>query len=71
MLLSLFQRIAGWCGSSERGQDILEYAVMTGAIALVAAAALYAAFGGGDVYETFVEKFQACLSFDGDACNPA
>lgn len=71
MLLSLFERIAGWCGSSDRGQDILEYAVMTGAIALVAGAGLYLAFGSGDVYDTFVEKFQACPSFDGDACNPA
>ena len=49
----------------ENGQDVLEYAVLVGAIAIVAGAALYASplsFG------TFVNKIQACVSFDGANC---
>lgn len=49
----------------ERGQDILEYAVIVGAIALGAAAVLL--FAPLD-FSTFANKIQACISFDETNC---
>jgi Flp pilus assembly pilin Flp len=46
----------------ERGQDILEYAVLAGAIALIAGGALYLI--GPDIFETFAEQIEYCVTFD-------
>jgi Flp pilus assembly pilin Flp len=54
---TLAQRI-----SEERGQDLVEYGVLIGLIAVVAAAALLA-FGGLD-FETFRNKINDCITFD-------
>lgn len=52
----------------ERGQDILEYAVLAGAIALVAGGALFFFIDDG-VWDTFTEKIGGCLTFDADVCD--
>ena len=49
----------------ERGQDILEYAVLAGAIALVAGFVLWGATDGW--FETFASKIEKCVTFD-DTC---
>ncbi len=51
----------------ERGQDLLEYAILIGAIALVAGGALYF-FIGEDVFEEFATTITGCIEFDDDAC---
>ena len=51
--------------SEESGQDLLEYAVLVGAIAVVAGAAFFAA---GFDFGTFTNKVQACISFNATDC---
>lgn len=51
----------------ERGQDILEYAVLVGAIALVAAAALFVLFDE-NLWGEFTTRVEACLTFDMETC---
>lgn len=51
----------------ERGQDILEYAVLVGAIALVAAAALFVLFDE-NLWGDFTDRVEACLTFDMETC---
>ena len=54
----------------ERGQDILEYAVLAGGIALVLGFVL---FGGGfqlqDAFQGFFDQIQLCIQFDADCGN--
>jgi hypothetical protein len=55
----------------ERGQDILEYAVLAGGIALVLGFVLFAA-GGNFLFEgftTFAEEVEACITFSTDCGN--
>ena len=51
----------------ESGQDLMEYAVLAGAIAIVAGGALFAA---GFDFTTFTDKVSGCLSFDSTTCTP-
>lgn len=53
----------------ERGQDLVEYAVLVGAIALVAGGILFVFFDDG-IWTDFGDKIAACIAFDGDECNP-
>lgn len=53
----------------ERGQDIMEYAVIAGAIALVAAFVLFSPLGGfggtiGDAVDDFGTTIAECVAFD-------
>jgi Flp pilus assembly pilin Flp len=51
----------------ERGQDLLEYAVLAGAIAIVAGGALFAA---GIDFTNFTDKIVDCINFNADdLCN--
>jgi len=52
----------------ERGQDILEYAVLAGGIALVLGFVLFAAGGNFlfDGMQTFADEIQACVTFSTD-----
>ena len=50
----------------ESGQDLLEYAVLVGAIAAVAAGVLYAI--GPTAFQPFADKVTACLTFDSTNC---
>jgi len=53
---------------SEGGQDLLEYAVLAGAIAIVAAAALFATDWLD--FDNFKSQIQDCLNFNStDVCN--
>ena len=55
---------------SERGQDLLEYALLGGLIAaaLLAAGVLLALSTG---VQTFADQIKACIDFDsGTVCNP-
>lgn len=47
----------------ERGQDLLEYAVLAGAITVAAAAVLFAGGAGWLNFGTFTSKIQNCISF--------
>ena len=49
----------------QRGQDMMEYAVLVGAIAVVAGAAFYLA---GFDFKPFTDKVQACISFNSTDC---
>lgn len=55
----------------ERGQDILEYAVLAGGIALVLGFVLFAAGGNEllDGFETFVLEVENCITFSTDCGN--
>ncbi|MBI5288795.1 MAG: hypothetical protein HY873_07470 [Chloroflexi bacterium] len=50
----------------ERGQDILEYAVLAGAIAIGAGVLL--TFFGPDFWDTFGTVIEGCLTFNADEC---
>jgi Flp pilus assembly pilin Flp len=50
----------------ERGQGILEYAVLVGAIVIVFAGAIYAF--GFDLDTTFLQTIQDCFDFDNTSC---
>ena len=54
----------------EGGQDMMEYAVIVGAIALTVAGVI--SFGGAsffvDAINNFRDQVAGCLYFDGDAC---
>lgn len=52
----------------ERGQDILEYAILAGAIALGAGVLLL--FFDATFWDTFGTKLESCLTFDGAGCKP-
>ena len=53
----------------ERGQDILEYAVLVGAIALVAGGVLFVFLDDG-IWDRFTEKISDCLAFNTEGnCN--
>jgi hypothetical protein len=54
--------------SAERGQDLVEYAILSSAIGMVAFVAWFTFFGGGDVFAGFVGTLHACLTFDAEAC---
>ena len=47
----------------ERGQDLLEYAVLVGAIALVAGGALFFILDDSGAFEDFAEMIGNCVSF--------
>jgi hypothetical protein len=49
----------------ERGQDILEYAIMAGAIAILLGGALFIAIDE-NVVENFTTKVTSCLNFNED-----
>jgi hypothetical protein len=51
----------------EEGQDLVEYAVLVGAIGITAAAILFFFLDGS--LQTFADTIEGCLQFDGDACN--
>jgi hypothetical protein len=51
----------------EHGQDILEYAVIAGAIALIFAGILFA-FDWDTPFEDFYDNISACIEFDSDNC---
>ncbi len=51
----------------ERGQDLMEYAVLAGAIAVVAGFVLYATNVEGAMND-FGAQVVGCLSFDGGSC---
>jgi hypothetical protein len=53
--------------SSERGQGIMEYSILLGAIALIAAIALFAA--GGLNFTRMRTEIQACIDF-ANSCGP-
>lgn len=53
----------------ERGQDLIEYAVLGGGIALVAAVAILATPLDGPV-TTFISRVGGCISLNGATCNP-
>jgi hypothetical protein len=52
----------------ERGQDIMEYVVLIGAVAIVAAGALLVLDQDG-IWEEFTGRISDCLTFDMDACS--
>lgn len=52
----------------ESGQDLIEYAVMVGAIAIVAFAVLIAADPLRGAMSDFAGKISACLRFDSAGC---
>ena len=52
----------------EGGQDLIEYAVLVGAIGLGAAIALFAL--GPAAFDTMAAKVEACVTFTGD-CSDA
>jgi Flp pilus assembly pilin Flp len=53
----------------EDGQDIIEYAVLVGGIALVAMAALLILGPSGtDIFNTMGDKITACITFDTSNC---
>ncbi|MHB8377800.1 MAG: hypothetical protein ACYDEB_12725 [Dehalococcoidia bacterium] len=49
--------------NEERGQDLLEYAVLAGAIGIAAAAAFIVVGGGWLNFAAFKSKVGACVSF--------
>lgn len=51
----------------EDGQDLIEYAVLAGAIGIVAAIA-FIALPMGDIIGNFVNKVGACIQLDGTGC---
>lgn len=69
IVLSVFARASNIIArlKEERGQDILEYAVLIGAVALVAAGALLF-FDTGETWDPFKDRVQACLAFDTNEC---
>jgi hypothetical protein len=52
----------------ERGQGIMEYSILLGAIALIAAVALFAT--GGLSFADMRDSIQGCINFDAAQCNP-
>ncbi len=52
----------------EGGQDLVEYAVLVGAIGLVAGAALLFFIDDG-TFDTFRDKIASCITFDSFNCN--
>lgn len=50
----------------ERGQDLIEYAVLVGAIGVAAAVALFAL--QPEVFNGFRDTIQSCLKFEKDNC---
>jgi Flp pilus assembly pilin Flp len=74
---SIVLSVAAWASSlrssfverlkEESGQDLMEYAVLAGAIAIVAGGALFAA---GFNFTPFTTKVGACISFDTTNCKP-
>lgn len=65
--------IYGWLrgllasAQEERGQDLVEYAVLVGFIGVAAAVAFIAFMP--DALDTFLEKIGGCLAFDTTTCN--
>jgi hypothetical protein len=52
----------------ERGQGIMEYSILLGAIALIAAVALFAT--GGLSFANMRQSIQDCINFDAGTCRP-
>jgi Flp pilus assembly pilin Flp len=53
----------------EDGQDLVEYAVLIGVIAIVATAALIGLGPGGlDVFSVMGDRIAACIKFDTATC---
>lgn len=50
----------------ESGQDLIEYAVLAGAIAIVGGAAMLAI--GPDIFTTFANEVKGCITFDKATC---
>ena len=53
----------------ETGQDLLEYAVLAGAIAIVAGGVLFTAGAAGLGFDDFRNKIADCMKFK-DGCQP-
>ncbi len=51
--------------SEERGQDLMEYAILTGLVAVVAAGAFAAVFlaVGANPFDTMATKIKDCVTF--------
>ena len=79
MVSNIVLSVAAWASSlrssiaerlkEESGQDIMEYAVLAGAIAIVAAGVLFAAGAGGLGFNDFRDKIKDCMSFKA-GCKP-
>jgi hypothetical protein len=52
----------------DRGQGIMEYSILLGAIALIAAVALFAT--GGLSFANMRNSIQDCINFDANTCRP-
>ena len=51
----------------ERGQDLMEYAVLAGGIAILLIAALLAIDASG-AYDLFAGRIESCITFDLEGC---
>jgi hypothetical protein len=67
LVLSLRDAVVEMVRDGERGQDIIEYVVVAGAISLAAAIALILI--DPQVFTDFVNVVEGCLKFDQAACN--
>ena len=52
----------------ERGQDLIEYAVLAGAIGMAAAIAFIAGPNFQDIAARFADKVGGCITLDGATC---
>ena len=68
IVLSVMARVSNFVATAkeERGQDLVEYAVLVGFIGVAAAVAFFAFMP--DALTTFTDKVGACLAFDGANC---
>ena len=69
IVLSVMARVSNFIASAkdERGQDLVEYAVLVGFIGVAAAVAFIAFMP--DALDTFLTKVGGCLAFDSANCN--
>jgi Flp pilus assembly pilin Flp len=54
--------------SEERGQDLIEYAVLAGGIGIALFIVFLAAPGLGASFTTFKNKIAACVTFNATSC---
>lgn len=66
-VLSWVVAIRSTIARSERGQGIMEYSILLGGIALVAALTLLVTGNGLD-FAGFRDRIQACIDFDNAGC---